>query len=44
MLSSNPRERIDCAEALSMLDPFNDIYQEYAVDWVTKKKEQRRKL
>jgi hypothetical protein len=43
MLDVNPKERIDCVEALSILDPFNDIYLEYGVEWVTKRNIQRRK-
>ena len=43
MLHTNPRERIDCVEALSMLDPMNDIYQDYGIDWVDKRRAQRRK-
>ena len=43
MLDTNPKERIDCVEALSMMDPFNDIYLEYGVEWVTKRNIQRRK-
>lgn len=44
MLSVNPKERIDCVEALNMLDPFNDIYLTYGVDWLKAKKIQRRKV
>lgn len=43
MLHTNPRERIDCLEALNMLDPFNDIYTKYGVEWLKAKKIQRRK-
>jgi len=42
MLSTNPKERIDCVEALSMLDPVNEIYMEYGVDWVEARQKQRR--
>ena len=43
LLSANPKERIDCVEALNMFDPFNDIYLKYGVKWLTAKKIQRRK-
>jgi serine/threonine protein kinase len=43
MLHTNPKERIDCVEALNMFDPFNDIYTTYGVEWLKAKKIQRRK-
>jgi len=43
MTLANPKDRIDCVEALNMLDPFNDIYLKYGVKWLTAKKIQRRK-
>lgn len=42
MLNSNPKERIDCVEALSMLDPVNQIYLDYGLDWVENRMKQRR--
>ena len=42
MLSTNPKERIDCVEALSMFDPFNDIYLQYGVEWLNTRKKQRK--
>jgi serine/threonine protein kinase len=42
MLHTNPKERIDCVEALSMLDPVNDIYNKYGVEWVENRMKQRR--
>lgn len=42
MLHTNPKERIDCVEALSMLDPVNEIYMEYGVEWVEARQKQRR--
>lgn len=42
MLHTNPKERIDCVEALSMLDPMNEIYLEYGVEWVDARMKQRR--
>jgi len=41
MLHTNPKERIDCVEALSMFDPMNDIYQDYGVSWVEARRKQR---
>jgi serine/threonine protein kinase len=41
MTSTNPKERIDCVEALSMYDPFNNIYQKYGVKWVEQRRKQR---
>lgn len=43
MVHTNPKHRIDCVEALNMLDPFNDIYVTYGVEWLKAKKIQRRK-
>lgn len=34
MLTTNPKERIDCMEALSMFDPVNEIYNDYGTEWV----------
>jgi hypothetical protein len=42
MLHTNPKERIDCVEALSMLDPVNEIYMKYGVEWVENRMKQRR--
>jgi len=42
MTHSNPKERIDCVEALAILDPFNSIYQEYGTDWVERRRAQRK--
>jgi serine/threonine protein kinase len=42
MLHTNPKERIDCVEALSMLDPMNEIYLKYGVEWVDGRMKQRR--
>jgi serine/threonine protein kinase len=42
MTSSNPKERIDCVEALAIFDPFNSIYQEYGIEWVERRREQRK--
>ena len=42
MLDTNPKERIDCVEALSMFDPMNDIYQDYGIEWVESRRKQRR--
>jgi hypothetical protein len=42
MLHTNPRERIDCVEALSMFDPMNDIYQDYGIEWVETRRKQKR--
>lgn len=42
MVNSNPKERIDCAEALAIMDPFNSIYQEYGLDWVERRRAQRK--
>jgi len=41
MCSTNPKERIDCVEALSMFDPFNNIYQKYGIQWVEQRRKQR---
>ena len=41
MCCTNPKERIDCVEALSMFDPFNNIYQKYGIDWVEQRRKQR---
>lgn len=35
MCTTNPKERIDCMEALSMYDPVNEIYNDYGTDWVS---------
>ena len=42
MLHTNPKERIDCVEALSMLDPVNEIYMDYGAVWVENRTKQRR--
>jgi len=42
MLHTNPKERIDCVEALAMLDPVNEIYMKYGVEWVENRMKQRR--
>ena len=42
MLNTNPKERIDCVEALAMLDPVNDIYNKYGSEWVENRMKQRR--
>lgn len=42
MLHTNPKERIDCVEALVMLDPVNEIYSKYGVQWVENRMKQRR--
>ena len=42
ILHTNPKERIDCVEALSMFDPMNDIYQDYGVEWVEARRKQRK--
>jgi serine/threonine protein kinase len=42
MLHTNPKERIDCVEALAMLDPVNEIYMKYGVEWVENRTKQRR--
>ena len=43
MLATNPKDRIDCVEALSMFDPVNEIYTTYGVEWVNVRRKQRRK-
>jgi len=43
MLTTNPKERIDCMEALSMLDPVNDIYNDYGIEWVATRIKNRMK-
>jgi len=42
MLHTNPKERIDCVEALAILDPVNEIYMKYGVEWVENRMKQRR--
>jgi len=42
VLHANPKERIDCVEALSMLDPVNEIYMKYGTEWVESRQKQRR--
>lgn len=42
MTLSNPKERIDCVEALAMFDPFNSVYQNYGMDWVERRRAQRK--
>ena len=42
MLHTNPKERIDCVEALAMFDPVNEIYMNYGVEWVENRMKQRR--
>lgn len=42
MTHSNPKERIDCVEALAMFDPFNSVYQKYGMDWVERRRNQRK--
>ena len=42
MTNSNPKERIDCVEALAIFDPFNKVYQEYGLEWVERRREQRK--
>ena len=42
MCDTNPKNRIDCVEALSMFDPMNDIYLEYGTEWVEARSKQRR--
>jgi len=42
MLHTNPKERIDCVEALAMFDPVNEIYMKYGVEWVENRMKQRR--
>lgn len=43
MVSTNPKERIDCVEALSMYDPFNEIIEKYGSGWLEKRRLQRSK-
>ena len=43
MVHTNPKERIDCVEALSMLDPFNNIIETYGRIWIEQRLKQRRK-
>jgi serine/threonine protein kinase len=42
MLHTNPKERIDCIEALSIFDPVNDIFMKYGTEWVETRQKQRR--
>lgn len=42
MVNSNPKERIDCVEALAIVDPFNSVYQDYGLNWVEKRRAQRK--
>ena len=42
MTNANPKERIDCVEALSILDPFNTIYQSHGLEWVERRRAQRK--
>jgi serine/threonine protein kinase len=42
MTHANPKERIDCVEALAIFDPFNSVYQDYGMDWVERRREQRK--
>jgi serine/threonine protein kinase len=42
MVQMNPRERIDCVEALSMLDPMSDVLQgKNAMRWLEKRRQER---
>ena len=43
MLTTNPKERIDCMEALSMFDPVNEIYNNYGTEWVASRLKTRMK-
>uniref|UniRef100_A0A6C0D6L2 Protein kinase domain-containing protein n=1 Tax=viral metagenome TaxID=1070528 RepID=A0A6C0D6L2_9ZZZZ len=43
MLTANPKERIDCMEALSMFDPVNEIYNDYGTEWVATRLKTRMK-
>jgi len=44
MVATNPKERIDCVEALSMYDPFNEIIEKYGTEWLEKRRLQRSKV